>query len=36
MLLKDVPLQIQGTLIDVRTREEYDIGHVNNIELSPI
>lgn len=27
MLLKDVPLHMEGTLIDVRTREEYDLGH---------
>ncbi len=28
MLLKDIPSSLHGTLIDVRTREEFDLCHV--------
>lgn len=28
MYLKDIPEARKGTIIDVRTREEYDLGHV--------
>ncbi len=35
MLLKNIPSSLHGTLIDVRTREEFDLGHVEGAVTIP-